>query len=132
MIGVDIEPACEVYANEHTRIFVGDQADSAFWADVLAEAPRLDVVIDDGSHRPEQQRATFDAVLPRLLPGGVYICEDIHGVDHALHRHLRDLADGLGAFGPTPFGPGARHRRAHFASPGSDRERLLLPLPRCG
>src|ERR1700722_9348231 len=32
--GVDIEPACRAYENERIKVFIGDQADRQFWAQV--------------------------------------------------------------------------------------------------
>lgn len=76
--GVDLEPACRAYEDERTRIFIGDQASPSFWEGVLAEIHDVDIVIDDGGHRANQQIRTLEALLPHLNPGGVYICEDIH------------------------------------------------------
>jgi len=79
IIGVDIEDACKIYENEKTKIFVGDQADPNFWTRVKSEVPRVDIVIDDGGHTVLQQRTTIEQLLPILSPGGVFICEDVHG-----------------------------------------------------
>lgn len=78
--GVDIEPACKEYEDENTTIFIGDQADREFWSVVKAECASFDLVIDDGGHTPKQQQVSIEELLPRVAPGGVYICEDIHGV----------------------------------------------------
>jgi hypothetical protein len=77
--GVDIQPECKVYENTGATIFIGDQQDRDFWTDFKRNVPQLDIVIDDGGHSPEQQRVTIEELLPHLRPGGVYICEDIHG-----------------------------------------------------
>jgi hypothetical protein len=77
--GVDIEEACRTYETEHTTIFIGDQGDREFWRRVRSEAPLIDVVIDDGAHVPEKQIVALEELLPHLQPGGVYLCEDIHG-----------------------------------------------------
>lgn len=37
----------------------------------------LDVVIDDGSHDPEDQRLSFEALWPKVRKGGIYFIEDI-------------------------------------------------------
>lgn len=76
--GVDIEPACKKYERDNISVFVGDQADRAFWHSFKKQVNAVDVVIDDGGHSPEQQRITLEELLPLLSPGGVYICEDIH------------------------------------------------------
>jgi hypothetical protein len=114
LYGVDIEEAVRAYEDTHVHIHVGDQTDRAFWRRTLEQIPALDVVIDDGGHRPEQQIATLESVLPRMRPGGVYICEDvlrssnlftdyINGLCHELNcEHLRD-GDDIIAVNATPF-----------------------------
>jgi hypothetical protein len=77
--GVDIEDACKVYEDNSTTVHIGDQQDRAFWQDFKRKVPSLHVVIDDGGHQPEQQIVTLEETLPHLEPGGVFICEDIHG-----------------------------------------------------
>ena len=79
LYGVDIQEACKAHENEHTKVFIGDQADRKFWQDFKREVPRVDVLIDDGGHSPEQQMVTLEEMLPHLRPGGIYFCEDIHG-----------------------------------------------------
>src|SRR5262249_23770001 len=56
--GIDIEPACKVYEGDAITVHIGDQADRNFWARFKAEVPRVDILIDDGGHTPEQQRIT--------------------------------------------------------------------------
>jgi len=109
--GVDLQEACKVYENEYTRIFVGDQADPGLWRAFVHDVPFVDVLIDDGGHRVEQQIATLEAMLPRIRPGGVYLCEDIHGIQHGfaayLHgfvKHLNAIQHGApGAVIPSPM-----------------------------
>ena len=43
----------------------------------LARQRSWTVVVDDGSHKPSDQLRTFMEFFPRLMPGGVYIIEDI-------------------------------------------------------
>ena len=93
LYGVDIDPYCMRF--EEAKVFIGDQADRAFWQRFRAETPLLDIVIDDGGHTVEQQLVTLEEVLPRLRPGGVYICEDIHGDDNAFLGYVHGLARGL-------------------------------------
>jgi hypothetical protein len=77
--GVDIEESCKVYANDHTSVFIGDQADRDFWKGFRNSVTDVDIVIDDGGHAPEMQQVTLEEMLPHIRPGGVYICEDVHG-----------------------------------------------------
>lgn len=95
--GVDIEPACRSYEKGNTHIAIGDQEDRGFWKRFRAEAPPIDAILDDGGHSPEQQRITLEETLPYLKPGGVYICEDIHGVDNPFSTYVQSLAGQLNA-----------------------------------
>ena len=97
LYGVDIQPACRAYETRNTSIIIGDQGDHSFWKQAKKTIPALDVVIDDGGHLPEQQIVTFEALLPHLCPGGVYICEDIHGEANNFAAFIQGVADGLNA-----------------------------------
>lgn len=100
--GVDIEPACRAYASERVQVFIGDQADRDFWASFRESAPIVDVLIDDGGHRPEQQRITLEEMLPHLQPGGVYICEDIHKRHNGFAAYAAELATALHQYRTHP------------------------------
>lgn len=95
--GVDIEAACRTYESPGTHILIGDQADPLFWRRVLADGtlPPPDIVIDDGGHTPEQQRVTMEELLPRMRPGGVYICEDVHGRYNDFSAFVSGLVESL-------------------------------------
>jgi len=99
--GVDIEPACRAYEGSGKRIFIGDQADKNFWRQFIKAVPKLDIVIDDGGHKPFQQIATLEALIPHLRPGGVYICEDLHGRLNPFHDYINGLSRNLHAMGWT-------------------------------
>lgn len=105
--GIDIEPACRAYESDRIAVAIGDQGDPAFWQRFLAEAGPIDAVIDDGSHRLSDQICTLTAVLPRLRPGGVYICEDLLGMNREFSRLVdgftRNLNTVDGGFDTTPF-----------------------------
>jgi hypothetical protein len=93
LYGVDINPASR--SHEDATIFIGDQGDRGFWRDLRARVPQLDIVIDDGSHVPAHQTATLEELLPHLRPGGVYICEDIHGQHSGFLAYLYGLQQEL-------------------------------------
>jgi hypothetical protein len=93
LYGVDIDPYCTRFVE--ATVFIGDQADRAFWETFRAQTPLLDIIIDDGGHTVEQQLVTLEELLPRLRPGGVYVCEDIHGDDNPFLGYLYGLSRGL-------------------------------------
>jgi cephalosporin hydroxylase len=114
IVGVDINPACEAFAEPGIEVVIGDQADPALHARLRAKYGELDVVIDDGGHTMEQQRVTFEALYPAVKAGGVYIAEDLHTSYHAdwggglrkpgtFIEHAKTLIDQLHAwYGPIP------------------------------
>jgi hypothetical protein len=104
--GVDIEPACKAYQGDGTRIVIGDQGSRDFWRAFRSQSPPADVLIDDGGHHPEQQAVTLEEVLPHLRPGGVYLCEDVHGTGNAFAAYAHSLADQLNASNWLPKRPG--------------------------
>src|SRR5271165_7028767 len=105
LYGVDVREECRSLQDESTRIFIGDQADRDFWARFRQQVPTLDILIDDGGHLPEQQIATLEEMLPHLRPGGVFVCEDIHGEFNKFGAYVRGLAANLDMSTQT-IGPG--------------------------
>ena len=82
IIGIDISNDTRIYERNPEygspdHIVIGDQSDPDFWRAFQAQHPRLNILIDDGGHRPFQQIATLEAMLPHLQPGGVFFCEDV-------------------------------------------------------
>lgn len=82
---------CQIYAidiDPHTlkfeqsfpnlKVFIGDQADKSFLNEVTKQIPSPHIVIDYGGHTMVQQINTFEVLYPHLLPGGTYLCEDLH------------------------------------------------------
>jgi len=101
--GVDIAEICKAYNNEHTEIFIGDQAERRFWRDFTAKVPQIDILLDDGGHTYNQQIVTLEEMLPHINPGGVYVCEDIHGTNNGFNSYCQGLIKNLNEM--TPFDP---------------------------
>jgi methyltransferase family protein len=76
--GVDIDPRCAELGGPGTKVFIGDQADRAFLRSIADEVGPVDVLIEDGGHRPPQQIATFEELYPRMAPDGCFLIEDLH------------------------------------------------------
>ena len=93
--GVDIAEVCKEYDDEHTTIFIGDQEDRSFWGKFKIKVPRVDILIDDGGHTIGQQIVILEEMLPHIHPGGIYLCEDIHGVDNGFNSYCQGLIKNL-------------------------------------
>ena len=78
LFGVDINPDCRQLEEDQIKILIGDQVDRGFLESLKAKFPRIDVLIDDGSHTMKGQINTFEVLFPHISPTGVYICEDLH------------------------------------------------------
>jgi uncharacterized coiled-coil DUF342 family protein len=79
VIGTDVDSACSLVKSPFSvQCFTGDATD-ATWARQLCEAKGpFDIVIDDGSHINLDIEKTFALFFPSILPGGLYVCEDLH------------------------------------------------------
>jgi cephalosporin hydroxylase len=76
--GVDINPHCKQLEDTNIRIYIGSQEDRRFLSDLRAYIPHLDIVIDDGGHRMQQQIIAFEELYPHVAENGVYVVEDVH------------------------------------------------------
>jgi hypothetical protein len=111
--GIDLNE-CAYLDSERVRTFVADQGDiddlRAFTEATGGIA--FDVIIDDGSHRPDHQQISLGYFFDFLKPGGLYFiedlqangygdgarggqaCEDVRSTRSTL-RHLRDHGEVL-------------------------------------
>jgi hypothetical protein len=62
---------------DQIKTFRGLQEDPEFIRSVISQIPPIDFMIDDGSHKPGDQIATFEAIWDHIKMGGVYLCEDM-------------------------------------------------------
>lgn len=76
--GIDIN-SCPYLDNDRIRTFVADQSNVADLESFLRAINQtaFDVIIDDGSHRPDHQQVSLDFFFKRLNPGGLYFIEDL-------------------------------------------------------
>jgi hypothetical protein len=96
--GLDTREECLRYQSESISVFIGDQADRDFWRRFRLEVPKLDVVVDDGGHQPDQQATSLEELLPHLAPGGVYVVEDVHGVGNRFAAYTSSLIEALNTY----------------------------------
>jgi hypothetical protein len=96
--GVDINQDCKIFEKDRVHIFIGDQANRAFWAEFKKNVPKIDVFIDDGGHDPEQQIVSLEEILTHLNSNGVYICEDVHGKRNRFTDYLTGYINELNTY----------------------------------
>lgn len=75
ILGVDRDPD-RMFAEGNIRTVLADQ-ENADSLEALSHTISPDVIIDDASHVFENSIRTFNALFPKLKPGGVYLIEDV-------------------------------------------------------
>jgi Methyltransferase domain len=125
IVGVDIDPACEVYASEQVSIHIGDQGDRQFWRRLKQQESPFDIIVDDGSHLFLDQAATFEEMLFHLRPGGVFLCEDVHGIFNKMPDYLLGLTANLNAWAPEPP---SKETPTRFCSPATEFQRSIFSV----
>ena len=79
IVGVDIEERCSRYARDNISVEIGDQSDEGFLQTLVDKYGEFDIIIDDGSHKSEHQRASWQLLFREgLADGGIYIVEDTY------------------------------------------------------
>jgi 23S rRNA U2552 (ribose-2'-O)-methylase RlmE/FtsJ len=103
VIGIDINSNVLNYSyDENTHVIIGDQGNPQFWDEFVKQFPKIDIVVDDGSHIGKHQITTFEKLFPFVSEGGIYLCEDTHtswyydthnSYEDSFIRYTKDLID---------------------------------------
>lgn len=80
LLGCDIDPDCGNlrYSDARIALVIGDATEKATRQRISGYVQALDIVIDDGSHRPIDIIRAFTLYFPMLENGGLYVVEDLH------------------------------------------------------
>jgi hypothetical protein len=78
IFGMDIDPRCKALEEENITILVGSQSDRQFLREVKRQIPPIDILIDDGGHKMNQQIVSYEELFPHVKEDRVYLCEDLH------------------------------------------------------
>lgn len=73
-------------SRKNMRYIIGD----ATKEETVKKFNNIDIVIDDGSHRIQDQLKSFNLLYPKLKESGVYIIEDIRDIDNTMTQ-FKDL-----------------------------------------
>ncbi len=76
IIGIDLNPDAKKWEKEGFEVFIGNQADVEFWEEFKNIVGMIDIVLDDGGHRYEQQIITTEILLDNIKDGGLLVVED--------------------------------------------------------
>ena len=75
---LDIDPNCKIFEVPGVAVEIGDQSDHGFLQNIAAKHGPFDIIIDDGGHKMDQQKASFNGLWAQLSDGGLYVVEDTH------------------------------------------------------
>ena len=76
--GIDRSEKYKQVEEEQIKVIIGDQGDRKFLESIRKTLPKIDILIDDGSHESSDQIVTFEELFLHLNDHGVYFCEDTH------------------------------------------------------
>ena len=73
IVGLDVSVASVIdAADDRIRTILWDSKQ-----ELAIDVGMFDLIIDDGSHKPEDQLATFNVLSKLIRPGSLYIIEDV-------------------------------------------------------
>ena len=85
IVGIDIRTDTlkeEIGRCPEIEVIVGDVYHEETFHRVKSQYPSFDLVIDDCLHYPENQALAFQYWSRLLAPNGLYVIEDVLGIDH--------------------------------------------------
>lgn len=105
--GIDIKDVSDakiLQKNPDLKLYVGKQGDIKFLNSISNNGSfkHYDLIVDDGSHLPKDQLASFNALWPHVAKGGVYVIEDIFSGKGREDRYL--IMDRLKSLSIFPYG----------------------------
>lgn len=79
ILGIDIIPECKNLEKNNIKIEIGNQSDIIFLEKISNKYGKFDVIVDDGSHKNNDQIKTLKFAFEHLLSdNGIYLIEDCH------------------------------------------------------
>jgi cephalosporin hydroxylase len=92
LVGCDININCSKLSFEDKRIklVIGDVNETQIFEKITKIGSPFNIIIDDGSHRIQDQLKSFNLLYPKLKEDGVYVIEDIRDIDSTI-KQFKDL-----------------------------------------
>jgi 2-polyprenyl-3-methyl-5-hydroxy-6-metoxy-1,4-benzoquinol methylase len=92
--GLDIDLSNLRFGKDDPRITIYEMNGTDPTSISKLGAKYFDLIIEDGSHIPDEQIATFSNYAPLISPNGIYIMEDINSRTlHSLRPRIKHIAD---------------------------------------
>jgi len=96
IVGIDHNPAVlNIKFPPHINVIHGEAGFGETWKRVFNMFGHPTIINDDGGHFSHQIIPTFEAAWPLLLPGGVYVIQDLHAI---YANEIAHAPDGKTAF----------------------------------
>ena len=71
IVGMDTDPRCAEMRSEGFDIFIGEQGNKDHLQQIIDRYGSFDIVIDDGSHKTSDLKASFEKLFPYVTENGV-------------------------------------------------------------
>ena len=75
-IGVNLNPHATKWRDFGFEIIIGERSDPNFWNELYREIEEVDILLDDGGHRNDQQLVTVERSIENVRDGRTIIVED--------------------------------------------------------
>ena len=93
VIGADITADVTQYQGGNRIIEIADQSDVSELIRLAVKYGPFDIIIDDASHRWDQQIVALQYLYPYVKPGGFYVVEDTHTSFGSLINDFKGLSE---------------------------------------
>lgn len=77
IVGAMQKKTADTYKSDRLDIEIGHQNDRRFLEKLAKNFGNFDIIIDDGTHKWEDQKRTFEILFDHVKPNGFYIVEDL-------------------------------------------------------
>jgi hypothetical protein len=78
IIGIDLNPNAKKWKKYGFEIYIGDQSDVNFWKNFKKKIGPIDILLDDGGHKYEDQITSIECMISNIKDGGMIVVEDTH------------------------------------------------------
>lgn len=78
IVGVDVRPDAKSVETDRIKVEIGNLESIDFLYAIAKKHPKNQILIDDASHAWSHQILAFEVLFQTVLPGGLFVMEDIN------------------------------------------------------